>query len=58
MSEIMHDALAGAVDFATQQQSSGIPPLDTAAAAAMLIGLIVGEGAAMSLRSSGRLRIW
>jgi hypothetical protein len=43
--KLLHDALAGAVDFEAQQQSSGIPPLETAAAAAMMIGLIVGERA-------------
>ena len=42
---IMNDALAGAIAFEAQQQSRGIPPLETAAAAAMLIGLIVGGGA-------------
>ena len=36
---IMNDAPAGAVAFEAQQQSRGIPPLETAAAAAMLIGL-------------------
>jgi hypothetical protein len=33
---IMNDALAGAVAFEARQQSRGIPPLETAAAAAML----------------------
>jgi hypothetical protein len=39
LQRIMNDALAGAVAFEAQQQSRGIPPLETAAAAAMLIGL-------------------
>jgi hypothetical protein len=43
--KLLHDALAGAVDFEAQQQSSGIPPPETAAAAATMIGLIFGEGA-------------
>jgi uncharacterized caspase-like protein len=43
--QLMHDALAGAVAFEAQQQSRGIPPLESAAAAAMLIGLILGEDA-------------
>jgi hypothetical protein len=42
---IMNDAFAGAIAFEADQHSRGIPPVETAAAAAMLIGLIVGEGA-------------
>jgi hypothetical protein len=43
--QLMHEALAGAVDFEAHQQARGIPPLQTAAAGAMLIGLILAEGA-------------
>ena len=39
LQRIMNDALAGAVAFEAQQQSRGIPALETAAAAAILIGL-------------------
>ena len=42
---MMRDALAGAADFEAHQQARGIPPLETAAAGAMLIGMIIGEGA-------------
>lgn len=42
---MMKEALAGAVDFEAHQQARGIAPLETAAAGAMLIGMIIGEGA-------------
>jgi hypothetical protein len=41
----MSQALAGAIELEADQQRRGIPPLKTAAAAAMLVGLIIGEGA-------------
>jgi hypothetical protein len=43
--QFIHDAIPGAIAFEADQQSCGIPPLETAAAAAMLIGMIVREGA-------------
>jgi hypothetical protein len=43
--QLLHEALTGAVSFEADQQERGIPPLKTAAAAAGLIGMIVGEGA-------------
>lgn len=41
---MMREALADAVDFEAHQQARGCTPLQTAAAGAMLIGMIIGEG--------------
>jgi hypothetical protein len=53
LQRIMNDALAGAVAFEAQQQSRGIPPLETAAAAFSPKG---GDPKAASYASSQHYR--